>query len=138
MIAAGNDRSCNYSLVAPDDKRYRSKHVEKSRNNGILNFPIQLHPVGHFYKICIMTHGSTNVKKLILLCKLVKNWCKDVELVLKKKESSVHNSEQGSAKQHQQQRNSNKGGNDAQFSKARHYWEQANTAVIRTICCYHT
>ena len=55
-------RSCNYSLEAPDDERYRSKHVEQSRNDGIINFPTQLHLVGHLYKICIMTHGSMNVK----------------------------------------------------------------------------
>jgi hypothetical protein len=40
----------------------RSKHVEQSRNNGIINCPTQLHLVGHFCKICIMMHGSTNVK----------------------------------------------------------------------------
>jgi len=45
-------RSCNYSLEAPDDERqYRSKHVEQSRNNGIINCITQLHLVGHFYKI---------------------------------------------------------------------------------------
>jgi hypothetical protein len=38
------------------------KHVEQSRNNGIINCPTQLHLVGHFYKICIMMHGSINVK----------------------------------------------------------------------------
>ena len=32
-------------------------------NNGIINCPTQLHLVGHFYKICIMMHGSMNVKK---------------------------------------------------------------------------
>jgi len=51
----GKTRSCNYSLEAPDDERkYRSKHVEQSRNNGIINFPTQLHLVGHFYKITHM------------------------------------------------------------------------------------
>jgi hypothetical protein len=84
-----------------------------------------------------MMHGTMNVKKLILLCKLVNDWCNDVELVLKE-ESSVHKFEQGSAKQRQQQRNSNKGGNDAEFSQARHYSAQPTTAVIRSICCYHT
>jgi acyl CoA:acetate/3-ketoacid CoA transferase beta subunit len=64
----------------------------------------------------------------------VNYWRKDVELVLKK-ESSVHNFEQGSAKQRQQQRNSNKGGNDVELSTARHYSAQATTAVIRSICC---
>ena len=45
-------RSCNYSLEAPDDEReYRSKRVEQSRNNGIINCPTQLHPVGHLYHI---------------------------------------------------------------------------------------
>ena len=48
-------RSCNYSLEAPNDERsYRSKHVEQSRNNGIINYPTQLHLVGHFYKISCM------------------------------------------------------------------------------------
>ena len=37
------------------------KHVEQLRNNGIVNCPTQLHLVGHFYKICIMMHGSMNV-----------------------------------------------------------------------------
>jgi len=56
-------RSCNYSLEAPNNERqYRSKHVEQSRNNGIINCPTQLHLVGHLYKICIMMHGSINVK----------------------------------------------------------------------------
>ena len=54
-------RSCNYSLEATDDEReYRSKHVEQSRKNGIINCPTQLHLVGHFSKIRIMTHGSMN------------------------------------------------------------------------------
>jgi len=39
---------------------------EQSRNNGIINCPTQLHPVGHFYKICIMMHGSMNVKLLVI------------------------------------------------------------------------
>jgi hypothetical protein len=56
-------RSCNYSLETPDDVRYyRSKHVEQSRNNGIINFPIQLHLFGHFFKICVMMQGYMNVK----------------------------------------------------------------------------
>jgi len=54
-------KSCNYSLEAPDEERYHSKHVEQSRNSGIINCPTQLHLVGHFYKICIMMHGSMNV-----------------------------------------------------------------------------
>jgi hypothetical protein len=59
---------CNYSLEAPDDERqYRLKHVEGSRNNGIINCPTQLHLVAHFYKICIMMHGSINVKVVRLL-----------------------------------------------------------------------
>ena len=32
--------------------------MERSRNNGIINFPTQLHLVGHFYMICIMMHVS--------------------------------------------------------------------------------
>jgi len=60
-------RSCNYSLEAPDDERqYHSKHVEQSRNKGIIKCPTQLHLVGHFYKLCIMMHGSMNVKYRIL------------------------------------------------------------------------
>jgi hypothetical protein len=44
--------SCNYSLEAPDNERqYRLKRVEQSRNNGIINCPSRLHLVGHFYKI---------------------------------------------------------------------------------------
>jgi hypothetical protein len=54
--------NCNYSLEAPDDERYRSKHVGQSRNNGIINCPTQLHLVGPFCEICIMMHGSMNVK----------------------------------------------------------------------------
>jgi hypothetical protein len=56
-------RSSNYSSEAPDDERqYGSKHVEQSRNNGVINCPTKLHLVGHFYNICIMMHGSMNVK----------------------------------------------------------------------------
>ena len=56
--AAGND-----SLEAHDDERqYRSKHVEQSRNNAIISCTTQLRLAGHFYKICIMMHGSMNVK----------------------------------------------------------------------------
>jgi len=29
------------------------KHVEQSRNNGIINCPTQLYLVGHFYKISL-------------------------------------------------------------------------------------
>jgi hypothetical protein len=44
-------RSCNYNEDTPDDERYySSKHVEQGRNNGIINYPTQLHLVGHFYK----------------------------------------------------------------------------------------
>jgi hypothetical protein len=70
FVVAGCDtnvsktRSCNYSLEAPDDEQYHSKHVEQSRNNGIINCPTQLHLVDHFYKICIMMHRSMNVKPL--------------------------------------------------------------------------
>jgi len=47
-------RSCNYNLEASDDERYYgSKHVEQSRNNGIINCPTQLHLVGNFYKISV-------------------------------------------------------------------------------------
>ena len=51
-------RSRKYSLEAPDDERYRSKHVERSRNNGIINCPTQLHLVVHFYKIYNGTNFS--------------------------------------------------------------------------------
>ena len=67
--------SCNYSFwvysrlslpaaVMAEWELYRSKHVEHSRNNGIINCPTQLHLAGHFYKICIMMHGSMNVKSM--------------------------------------------------------------------------
>jgi len=36
--------------------------LSMSRNNGIINCPRQLHLVGHFYRICIMMHGSMTVK----------------------------------------------------------------------------
>jgi hypothetical protein len=37
MTHVNNTRSCIYSLDAPDDERkYRSKHVERSRNNKLL------------------------------------------------------------------------------------------------------
>ena len=49
-----------------DERQYRSKHVGQSRKNVIINCPTQLHLVGHFYKICIMMHGSMNVKFLHL------------------------------------------------------------------------
>ena len=63
MTNVSKTRRCNYSLEAPDDERqYRSKHVEQSRNNKIINCPTQLHLVGHFYEICIMMHGSMNAK----------------------------------------------------------------------------
>jgi hypothetical protein len=38
------------------------KHVEQSRDDGIINCTTQLHLVAHFYKICITMHGSMNVK----------------------------------------------------------------------------
>jgi len=61
-------RSCNDSSEAPYDERsYRSKHVEQSRNNGIINCPMQLHLVGHFYMICNMKHGSMNIKSHTLV-----------------------------------------------------------------------
>ena len=52
------------------------KHVEQARNNGMINCPTQLHLVGHFYKICIMMHGSLYVKRMnaIFNC----NFCKDM------------------------------------------------------------
>jgi hypothetical protein len=50
-----------------NERQYRSKHVEQSRNNGIINCPTQLHLVGRFYKICIMMHGSVNVRFLRLV-----------------------------------------------------------------------
>jgi hypothetical protein len=56
-------RSRNYILEASVDERlYRSKHVEQSRNNIIINCPTQLHLAGHFYKICMMMYVSMNEK----------------------------------------------------------------------------
>jgi hypothetical protein len=40
----------------------RSKHVEQSRNIGIINSTTRSHLVGYFYTICIMMHGSMNIK----------------------------------------------------------------------------
>ena len=36
--------------------------AHESNRQQIINYPIQLHPVGHFYKHCIMMHGTMNVK----------------------------------------------------------------------------
>jgi len=33
-------------------------------NQGIINCPTQLRLVGHFYKICIMMHGSMKVNRI--------------------------------------------------------------------------
>ena len=75
-------RSCNYSLEAPDDERYRPKHVEQSRYNGIINCPTQLHLVGHFYIYVYMyktsygqpvTRPETKKQKLE---KRISNTCK--------------------------------------------------------------
>jgi len=55
-IYVNKTRSCNYSLDAPDDERYyhyRSKHVEQPSNKGIINYPTQLHLVGHFIRIVL-------------------------------------------------------------------------------------
>jgi hypothetical protein len=49
MTHVNKTRSCNYSLDAPDDE-YRSKHVEQPSNKGIINYPTQLHLVGHFIR----------------------------------------------------------------------------------------
>jgi hypothetical protein len=65
-------RSINYSfwfysrvsLSAADNS---AKHVELSRNNGIINCHTQLHLVGHFYKMCFMMYKTMNVKCAILL-----------------------------------------------------------------------
>jgi hypothetical protein len=44
-----NNKSCKYSLNVPDNERkYRSKHVEQPRT---INYPTQLHLVGHFRKL---------------------------------------------------------------------------------------
>ena len=40
----------------------RSKHVEPLRNTGITNSTPRSHLVGYFYTICIMMHGSMNIK----------------------------------------------------------------------------
>ena len=41
----------------------RSKHVELSTNIGIINSTTRSHLVGYFYTICIMMHGSMNIKE---------------------------------------------------------------------------
>jgi hypothetical protein len=65
-------RSCNYSLEAPDDERlYRSKHVEQSRNNGIINCSTQLHLVGHLCKGYIICYSQTSCEKRK---KFKRNW----------------------------------------------------------------
>ena len=33
-------------------------------SQGTINYPTQLHLVGHFYKNCIMMHGTMNVMSL--------------------------------------------------------------------------
>jgi hypothetical protein len=40
----------------------RSKHVEQLRNIGIINSTTRSDLVCYFYKICIMMHGSVNIK----------------------------------------------------------------------------
>jgi hypothetical protein len=40
----------------------RSKHVEQLRYIGIINSNTRFHLVGSFYEICIMMHGSMNIK----------------------------------------------------------------------------
>jgi len=40
-----------------------SKHVERLRNNGIINSTTRLHLVGSFYEIYITMHGSMNIKE---------------------------------------------------------------------------
>jgi hypothetical protein len=40
---------------------------EQLRNNAIINFLTQLRRFGHFYKICIMMHGSINVKLIVVV-----------------------------------------------------------------------
>ena len=44
-------------------------------NNGIINFPTQLQLFLHFYKICLMMHGSMNVNQRlnIAYCKIALN-----------------------------------------------------------------
>ena len=46
----------------------RSKRVKQLRNNGIINSTTRSHLVGHFCKICIMMHGSMNVKFVVVEC----------------------------------------------------------------------
>ena len=42
----------------------RSKRVEQLRNIGIINSTTRSHLVRYFYMICIMMHGSMNIKFL--------------------------------------------------------------------------
>jgi hypothetical protein len=41
--------------------------IQQSRNNGIINYPTQLHLVGRFYKNSIMTQGTMNLKNFKIL-----------------------------------------------------------------------
>ena len=42
----------------------RSKHVEESRNIGIINSTTRSHLVVYFYTICIMIQGTMNINPL--------------------------------------------------------------------------
>ena len=44
----------------------RSKRAEQSKNIGIINSTTQSHLVGYLYMICIMMHGSMNIKQVTL------------------------------------------------------------------------
>ena len=39
------------------ERYYRSKHVEQPKNKGLINYPTQLHLVGHFIRIFIFGLG---------------------------------------------------------------------------------
>jgi hypothetical protein len=57
-IHVNKTRSCKYSLDAPDDERYRSKHVEEPRKKGIINSSYTVASCWSFYKKCLSVNLS--------------------------------------------------------------------------------
>jgi hypothetical protein len=65
MTHVNKTRKCNYSLDAPDYKRYHSKHAEQPKNKGIINYPTQLHLVGDFIRI---PENRLNLLSIVCVC----------------------------------------------------------------------
>ena len=67
---------------------YRSKHVEQLRNNGLINFPTQVHIVAHFYKIAtainLMTERASKCSRVACqgIYKIVRNFMPTVLVTL--------------------------------------------------------